>query len=105
MSAFKDFIAADVKNTFINPNEFADCHEIDGEKVNCVIDSDVFSEHSNKSIEGVFVNAITIYVASDSFEVPPVEGQLLTVDSVRYFVRSVCNEMGILTIIAEVNEQ
>ena len=33
MKTFKDFSAADVQNVFLNLNEFADYHDIDGEKI------------------------------------------------------------------------
>lgn len=107
MSAFKDAIAADVRNVFLNADEFSDYHDIDGERVLCQIDRNVIGEANGTMahpLEGVFVNTLTIYVGSDAIE-KPVEGQILSVDGSMHGVRSVSDEMGMLVIVAEANEQ
>ena len=49
MSAFKDFVAADVKNVFINPEEFAEEHEIGHELVPCILDKIITQAHDEDS--------------------------------------------------------
>ena len=105
---FKDAVAADTHSVFLNMKEFADVHEIDGERIKCIIDKDLTKELSttiHNSIEGVFLNALTIYVASDALPYRPVEGEALSVDGSLHLVRNVSDEDGVLVIVAEANEQ
>lgn len=103
MSVFKDAAASDIKRVFLNADEFSDYHDIDGERVLCQIDKNV-TKGAAASLEGVFINSLTIYVSSEDIE-KPVEGQILSVDGSMHSVRSVSDEMGVLVIVAEVNEQ
>lgn len=105
MSAFKDAIAKDVKAVFINLDEFADKHILNGETIACIVDKDIISEVTSEKLEGVFLNTVTIYVDVKDIKNKPVEGEILRLDKVRYIVRSVSVEEGILVIVAEVNEQ
>lgn len=109
MSAFKDAVAADVKNVFINIDEFAEEHDINGLIVKCVIDKNITAgnsfDTSGNPLEGVFTNTLTIYVASRDVPVFPVEGELLRVDGSLHIVRKVSNEMGVLEIVAEASGQ
>ena len=108
MSAFKDAVLKDVKSVFINENEFAEEHELNGQKVVCMVDKDITLGKSDtvaNPLEGVFVNTITIYVAERDMETQPVEGEQIKLDKVRYMVRNVSVECGVFVIIAEVNEQ
>lgn len=107
MSAFKDAVATDVDAVFLNADEFADFHDIDGETVRCMIDKNIINETSDTQaypLEGVFVNTLTIYVRTGDI-LTPVEGQILSVDDSMHIVRSVSEEMGMLVIVAEANEQ
>ena len=109
MSAFKDAVAADVKNVFINVDEFAEEHDINGLIVKCIIDKNITAENpydtTSNRLEGVFANTLTIYVASIDVPIFPVEGELLRVDGSLHIVRKVSNEMGVLEIVAEASEQ
>lgn len=104
MSAFKDAIAADVKNVFINLDEFAEEHEIGHELVPCILDKIITQAHDKDSYLGVFVNQLTIYVEVGLIETP-VEGALLNIDGELHLVKSVGNESGVLVIVTEVNDQ
>ncbi len=104
MSAFKDFVAADVKDVFINPEEFAEEHEIGHELVPCILDKIITQAHDEDSYLGVFVNQLTIYVEVGLIETP-VEGSLLNVDGSIHRVKSVSNEGGVLVIVTEANDQ
>lgn len=108
MSAFKDAISNDVKTVFINLDEFADIHDLNGCEVACIVDKDLttgVNDTITNPLEGVFLNTITIYVATKDIERKPVEGEQIKLDKERYIVRSVSEEEGILVIVAEVNKQ
>ena len=55
-------------------------------------------------MEGVFINGITIYVKTGDIR-KPVEGEVLMIDGRMHLVKRVSDEMGLLTIVAESNEQ
>ena len=108
MSAFKDAISKDVKAVFINLDEFASEHEINGQTVACIVDKDLTNgakETVANPLEGVFLNTITIYIDVKDIDRQPVEGEQIKLDKDRYFVRSVSVEDGILVIVAEDNRQ
>lgn len=108
MSAFKDAVAKDIKSVFINMDEFAYEHDLNGKKVQCVVDKDIIDGAKgtvSNPLYGVFLNAITIYVDAKDIDRKPVEGELLSLDKKRYVVRNVSVEDGILVILAEVHDQ
>ena len=107
MSLFKRCVGYDVTNVFLNLDEFADWHDIDGVKLRCIVDKDMTETYSNASadpIEGVFHNTVTLYVRSMDIE-RPVEGELLRLDGSLHLVESVSDEMGVYVIIATENRQ
>lgn len=108
MSAFKDAVAKDIKAVFINLDEFADEHDLDGKKVRCVVDKDITATAKDtiaNPLMGVFVSAVTIYVDAKDMDRKPVEGEILLLDNKRYIVRNVGVEDGMLVILAEVHDQ
>lgn len=107
MSAFKDAIKNDVKSVFINLDEFAESHIVNGESVSCIVEKDITAGRDGREVnfEGVFMNTLTIYIASGDMDSRPVEGQYIDFDGEDYRVMNVSDEDGILAIIVEVNAQ
>lgn len=106
-SLFKRAVAADVTNVFLNLAEFADWHDIDGVRMQCLVDTDVTQAYSNAAqnpIEGVYHNTVQIYVRAIDIE-RPVEGELLRLDGSLHLVESVSDEMGVYVITATENRQ
>jgi len=106
---FKDQLEKDLKNVFFNQNEFAEYHDIDGQQILAVIDSDQFNERPKDPAElyhltnGIYRSSITIYVKSADYD-KPVIGQRISVDEEDYYVVSVSEDTGLLKIIATANE-
>ena len=107
MSAFKNAVKKDVESVFINHDEFAESHTIDGVRVVCIVDKDITAGRDGREVnfDGVFVNTLTIYVSTSHIENRPVEGQYIDLDGETYRVMNVSDEDGILAIIVEVNAQ
>lgn len=111
MSAFKDAIAADIHDTFLNALEFADLHNINGTDINCVVDENTLEDRSNRSsegtgyVDGVFVKRVLLFVAESDLPRVPVRGELLRLDGERYLVDDVATNAGVLEIRIEANEQ
>lgn len=108
MRAFKDAIAADIKGVFINPLEFAEQHNINGQIVTAMVDSDILKERSRPTAseyaEGVFIDEKLVYVAADDLQRKPVEGEMFRLDNRRYIVKEVVDNMGVLEITITANE-
>ena len=107
MIDFKAMVAHDVNAVFLNHGEFAEMHRLNDDLVECVIDELLTKEAADtltNPMEGIFLNAITIYVKTG--DIPkPVEGEVLMIDGRMHLVKSVRDEMGMLVIVAEANEQ
>lgn len=103
-SSFKKAVERDVNAVFINLDEFAEEHVINGDKVRCILDKIINEAHSEESYVGVFVNQLTIYVKTGDILTPD-EGDLIQVDGSNHIVQSVSEEMGVLVIVADANKQ
>jgi hypothetical protein len=109
--SFKDQLALDVQSTFINPDEFATEHNIDGRNMWVVVDTDQLGSNipglrgsqPPAYNEGVFVNQKVIYVDSIEFGYTPEEDQRIKFDGSTYIVRGVKDDDGILMIMLEAN--
>ncbi len=104
MSWFKDLVQSDVEDVFLNSEEFAQEHVINGDKVRCILDKIINEAHSEDSYVGVFVNQLKIYVRTGDI-LTPEEGDLIQVDGSNHIVQSVSEEMGVLVIVADANKQ
>lgn len=107
MMDFKSMLAFDINEVFLCGREFAEMHRINDDLVECVIDELLTKESADtltNPMEGVFLNGITIYVRTEDLR-KPVEGEVLMIDGRMHLVRRVSEEMGLLTIVAEANEQ
>lgn len=104
MSWFKDLVQSDVEDVFLNSEEFAEEHVINGDKVRCILDKVINEAHSEDSYVGVFVNQLKIYVRTGDI-LTPEEGDLIQVDGSNHIVQSVSEEMGVLVIVADANKQ
>lgn len=107
MIDFKAMVAHDVNAVFLNHGEFAEMHRLNDDLVECVIDELLTKEAADtltNPMEGIFLNAITVYVKTGDIQ-KPVEGEVLMIDGRMHLVKSVSDEMGMLVIVAEANEQ
>lgn len=109
MTTFKKMIEKDIEEVFLNLEEFADFHDINGQKIKCVIDTDLTQRYGNWEGDfqryGVIGNQIRVFVHAPDLVPAPVHGQLLSVDDSHHRVDSVSSEDGVLVIVAsEVNE-
>ena len=104
---FKDMVAEDIKNIFLNLEEFGELHMIDGYEMLAIIDENELTERDNKvktMAEGLHRKQLLIYVAGEDFGKEPLIGRLLELDGEYYTVTDVSNESGIYAISMEANE-
>ena len=106
MSAFKDIIARDVHQTFLNPDEFSDIHKVNGKDMPVQIDTNEQIEREkrmNQNVDGVYTNQKLIYVAASDFGPMPKQGAVLNLDGKIYRVADAVDEYGIYSITIEAN--
>lgn len=104
MSGFKDAVAADIKGVFINSDEFADVHDIDGASITCVIDTDLIHERSTMVSESLFGLQCVLHVSTLDID-EPVRGQIMRLDGQLYIVQEIAENMGMYDITLEAAEQ
>lgn len=105
---FKDYLQQDISNVFINTNEFADLHELDGIQMYILVDEDSFNEFSGtaeqeNAMQGIYQSAITIYVKSSDYKKPEI-GDRLKLDDDYYYVTGAYDSAGLLKINLVSNE-
>lgn len=106
MSAFKEQIAKDVKNTFLNTDEFSDVHQVNGVEMPVQVDNIEQIERekrANQNADGIFTQQKLIYVRSADFGPLPKQGSLLKLDKRNYRVMDAIDEDGVYSITIEAN--
>ena len=94
--SFKDLIQSDLA-VFLNVDEFADTHNIDGRDIPAVIDRDVLKQRSQR-VDGVYSGEALLFVRLSDLPARPVVDQRMRVDSELFYVVD-CNENdGLLEI-------
>ncbi len=101
--SFKECIAADVFNVFLNRLEFADTHTVNSKKMTVLVDDNELLERDKAKLLGTQANGLyksrrLIYVAQADFGRRPAIGANLTLDGAVYRVRDCTAEAGILSI-------
>jgi len=104
--SFKDQIKQDLSDIFLNLDEFADLHRIEGKEVPVVIDSDIMAKLSkigDNRIHGMDeANMVIMGKASDLPEnLDP--GRLLNLDDREVIVVTTTSEMGLVQIAVRQN--
>jgi hypothetical protein len=106
---FKDTLQNDL-DIFLNEDEFAETHTIDGVEIVCVIDKDVLETgKSNYGIQntqlqqvpGIYSSIVVVFAKDSDFPDRPVVDQLIILDGERYTVGSCGSNDGMLEIVLE----
>lgn len=103
---FKDIVKADVHNIFLNLEEFADTHIVNGNEIPVLIDNNEQIEREkriNQNMDGIYTNQRLIYVAASDFGPLPKQGSLLTLDKRIFRVEDAIDEDGVYSITLETN--
>ena len=103
---FKEIIRDDISAVFMNLDEFAVKHDINGKNIPCVVDNNELIERSKKAksdMDGVNVKTTLIFVKARNFGALPPVGYALRLDGVSYIVTDAMNEDGLYSIHLEAN--
>lgn len=105
--SFKEMVQEDIKNIFLNPEEFGETHLVDGKEMTIIIDENELVEREKKIktlAEGLHVKQLLMYVSEEEFGPEPLINRLLELDGSYYVVTDVSSEMGIHAISLKENE-
>ena len=111
MSGFKDMVAADRDAVFLNLEEFAETHNLNGTKCNCILQDEsvveevLTNDRYAQSYGGLYGSRKLVNVKTEDLPEVPVEGQSFYVDDKLYMVESSANDMGMLTIQLVANDR
>ncbi len=102
MSDFKNMVKADIKNVFINMDEFADVHTINGVSMAAVIDENELLNRQLKSNltagAAIYKRTTLLYVAASDYGNLPAIGREVTVDGRVFRVTDSLSEGGMYSI-------
>jgi len=104
---FKEQIREDVGAVFLNVDEFAAVHTVNGKQIPTLVDNIELIDREKKAkshMDGVNVRTTLIYVkARDYGPLPPV-GSIVRLDGSTYKVTDSTNEDGVYSIHLEANK-
>ncbi|CAM3107699.1 MULTISPECIES: hypothetical protein [Streptobacillus] len=100
---FKEIVSKDITTTFLNLNEFATDHKLNGRIVKCVIDEDKFENKIRMGtiltqVEGVIRRGITIFIGQEELYAIPHVGEHFKLDDLDYEVLKFKMDIGIYEI-------
>ncbi len=105
MAGFKDAVLSDVKNVFLNPEEFGEYHMVSGRRMCIIIDENELTEREKKQFgrgrDGVYKKSLLFYVAAEDFGPLPSPEQFLVLDGKKYVITDANDEKGIYSICLE----
>lgn len=104
--SFKDQIKQDLSDVFLNLDEFADLHRIEGKEVPVVIDSDMLEKLSkigDNRIHGMDEADIVIMGKASDLPENLDPGRLLNLDGREVIVVTTTSEMGLVQIAVRQN--
>lgn len=104
--SFKDIIASDIHQTFLNTEEFSDMHTVNGKEMAVQIDSNEQIEREKRfaqNMDGLYLNQRLIYVAASDYGPLPKQGSIINLDGRTYRVADAIDEYGVYSITLEAN--
>lgn len=104
--SFKDQITQDLSDIFLNLDEFADLHRIEGKEVPVVIDSDIMAKLSkigDNRIHGMDEADMVIMGKASDLPENLDPGRLLNLDGREVIVVTTTSEMGLVQIAVRQN--
>ena len=100
----KDIIEQDIETVFLNVDEMAEAHTVDGKSVVCVFDQDASAVASSDVGGAAYLSTAKLMVRDGDLAKTPRVGKEMLIDSMPYLVLSVSDEMGMLAITLTVRD-
>nr|WP_304097650.1 hypothetical protein [Mitsuokella multacida] len=103
--SFRDMVASDVENVFLNLDEFGEMHDLDGTQCACVIANDATESRmadlhgGRRTPDGLYGDCLTVCTRAADLTSVPKMGTRFKVDGKLYVVDSCSEDAGMLTIV------
>ena len=101
MSAFTELVDSDL-DIFLNGDEFADDHEIDGKTVRAVLENEQVEE--KEAANALSRSIITLFAKTADLPARKMQGETLYLDNVGYTVETWLEEMGMTRVMLSLPE-
>lgn len=96
--SLKDQFFADIDAVFLNNDEFATMHNINGKVMPCVVDDDLLLERSDAAAQGVFLGEKLIRIKASLLPGKPAATMPIKLDGVTWRVLTVVENFGMYEI-------
>lgn len=93
---FKDFVQSDINNVFVNSDEFAETAIIEGVEMDIVPDTVAVLQSDKKNQVAAF--DVVFHVSASYFDEIPQAEKMMNFNGKDYFIETVHEHMGMLTI-------
>jgi hypothetical protein len=103
---FKECIRADIVDTFLNMDEFAAPHTVNGRQMPVLVDNNELIDRGKKAksnMDGVTVRTTLIFVRARDYGALPPVGSTILLDGQLYTVTDSMNEDGLYSVHLEKN--
>lgn len=106
---FKEQIARDNVQVFMNIDEFGELHTINGKEMPAIVDNNELVDREKRyryknSFDGVYLKELLVYVKESDFGKLPAIGRVVIYDGKSYIVSDAINEDGIYSLTLEANK-
>jgi nitrate reductase NapAB chaperone NapD len=98
---FKEILAKDLTNTFLNINEFGEIRLIDGKELIVIMDDDLLQKRkslANNPTDGVYNASLVFHVSKSSLSKKPVIKADMKVDARLYTITDVQENESMYTV-------
>ena len=96
--SFKEQVQADIENVFLNLEEFAETHRIEGKHISVVIDNDQLVKLKQGQILGLVEADMLLMGKQADFPADMEPGRLLNVDGREMIVANSGTDMGLIEV-------
>lgn len=101
--SFKELLQQDVKNVFLNPEEFGETHMVNGREMIVVIDDNELIGRQGQHMDGVYKGQKLVYASAADFGPLPKQGSIFRLDGDTYTVDSAAAEGDVYSITVSEN--
>ncbi len=105
-TAFQEMLSQDIKDIFLNPEEFGETHLVDGKEMVVILDDNELVERNDKvkiMAEGLHERRLLLYVSAEDFGPEPLISRQMELDGEYFTVSDVSSEGGMYGISLEAN--
>ena len=103
MTSFKEQLESDIADVFMNLDELAEMHNINGTNCRCIIEGlniDQQLQATAHQFESIGGQTVVVHVGKSELGYVPGRNETIWIDDEAsiFLVRSVCDDLGMLTI-------